>query len=142
MEDLIKENFGAIWPIHVANMSRFLIECRHHFRGDLDLLLLMSIIGDRTLSKRRMPASSTFETFNSDELSEVEPEPINIRSIAEYSGIPRETVRRKIRILEQKGWVSFQANEAIVATIKARDDLAPLTETTIRYLSTMVLMMK
>jgi hypothetical protein len=45
----IRRNFGRVWLAHVAEFTRYLIECRKHFRGDLDMLLLLAVIGDRTL---------------------------------------------------------------------------------------------
>jgi hypothetical protein len=47
-EKNIRRNFGRVWPAHVAEFTRYLIECRKHFRDDLDLLLLLAVIGNRT----------------------------------------------------------------------------------------------
>ncbi|MEN9289514.1 MAG: hypothetical protein RL317_1137, partial [Pseudomonadota bacterium] len=57
------------------------------------------------------------------------------QSIADYSGIPRETVRRKVEILVQRGWVVRDGRKYISATDKARDELMALTESGLRYLA-------
>ena len=54
--------------------------------------------------------------------------------IADYTGIPRETVRRKLLLLEEKGWITKGADGALQATNKARRELEPLTLASIRYL--------
>jgi DNA-binding MarR family transcriptional regulator len=58
-----------------------------------------------------------------------------LQSIADYSGIPRETVRRKVEILVQRGWVVRDGRKYITATDKARDELMALTESGLRYLA-------
>jgi DNA-binding IclR family transcriptional regulator len=67
-----------------------------------------------------------------------DPAPINLQSIADYSGIPRETVRRKLRDLERLGWIIRRDKGYLIATAKAAQDLAPATEATQRYLLTVV----
>jgi DeoR/GlpR family transcriptional regulator of sugar metabolism len=57
--------------------------------------------------------------------------------MAHYSGFPRETVRRKINILVQKGWVTRDEGGAITATQRAKEELAPLTLTSLVYLTRM-----
>jgi DNA-binding IclR family transcriptional regulator len=59
---------------------------------------------------------------------------INVHSISECSGIPRETVRRKVLELQKDGWIEKHETGHLVATMKAARDLAPVTEATFRYL--------
>ncbi|HSM26474.1 MAG TPA: hypothetical protein VK855_00040, partial [Thioalkalivibrio sp.] len=58
----------------------------------------------------------------------------NLQSISESSGIPRETVRRKVHDLRALGWVDRRDDGVLVVTEKAAQDLAPATEATLRYL--------
>lgn len=51
--------------------------------------------------------------------------------------IPRETVRRKLNVLVEKGWVSRDEIGYITATEKAKQDLAPLTMASLVYLTRM-----
>ena len=67
----------------------------------------------------------------------MEPEALNAQSISDFSGIPRGTVRRKIRDLVDRGWVQPGENGYLRATRKAALDLHPLTETSFTYLSRM-----
>jgi len=138
VEDEIKAAFGKVWPVHVASLTRLLIECRRTFDGDLDLFLVLAVIGDRTFSQRHADPSVDFDTFQQGSARPTQPLDINIRSIADYSGIPRETVRRKIAELEAKGWVQRGPDGYITATRTASAELEPLTRASISYVAGMM----
>jgi hypothetical protein len=129
----LKENFGDIWPIHVDGFTELLITLRGQFRGDLDMMLVLAIIGSRTLPSRRTRGMS-YQDFADGTRLDPRPSPINLQSIAECSGIPRETVRRKVRDLRALGWVDRRDDGVLVVNEKAAQDLAPATEATLRYL--------
>lgn len=137
IDNEIKKNFGRIWPQHVSSLVQFLIECRKNFDGDIDLFLVLCIIGDRTFSARHVPPDLDFESWNESDALDLRTEEINIQSLADYSGIPRETVRRKISSLIEKGWVTRDERGFITATQQAKEDLAPLTNSSLVYLSRM-----
>lgn len=133
-ESSIRRNFGRVWPAHVAEFTRYLIECRKHFRGDLDLLLLLAVIGDRTLVASKVRKSLTYSEFMTGEYVDFQPDSINYQSIADFIGMPRESVRRKVNSLIEMGWVKRTEDGFLVATQKASNELAPLTEAGIVYL--------
>lgn len=130
--DDLTGNFGRIWPVHVEHFTELLIALRRQFDGDLDLMLVLAIIGLRTLPARRVRQLSYAE-FEAGRAVEA-PSPINVQSIAETSGIPRETVRRKVRALEKAGWIERQDGGYLVVSARARHDLSPATAATFRYL--------
>jgi biotin operon repressor len=125
-------SFGHIWPVHVEHFTELLIALRRQFDGDLDCMLVLAVIGVRTMPARRLQQRS-FADFEAG-LAAEEPSPINVQSIAETTGIPRETVRRKVRALEQAGWIERQEGGYLVVSAQARHDLSPATEATFRYL--------
>lgn len=133
----IEQKFGLIWPRHVASFAQFLIDCRRHFGGDLDLFLVLCVIGDRTFSARHAPANLSYEAWTASSASAIPALAINVQSLAEYTGIPRETVRRKLAQLVSKGWVVRDGRGYVTATDRARDELAPLTLSSLAYLSRM-----
>lgn len=133
----ILQRFGEVWPRHVSALMQFLLECRRHFDGDLDMFLLMVIIGDRTFSTRHVRPDLDYLQWNTMGVADVPPEDINIQSIAEFSAIPRETVRRKLKELAARGWVRRDERGYFAATSKAKQDLEPLTLTSLKYLSVM-----
>jgi DNA-binding IclR family transcriptional regulator len=60
----------------------------------------------------------------------------NTQSIAEVTGIARETVRRKLSHMHAKGWVRRDAEGNWIPTRQAASDLRPATLATIAYLRT------
>ena len=134
MPESIENEFARIWPAHVENFTWQLVQCRRHFSGDMDRLLVLCVIGDRTLSARNVP-----DTLKSSDLgyTNVPKEPINLQSIADFSGIPRETVRRKLQDLMALGWVERDERGNFAVAPKAAADLKPLTDLTIKYLARM-----
>lgn len=137
IDEQLTQNFGRIWPQHVQALTDFLIACRRSFDGDIDLFLVLCVIGDRTFSTRHAPASMDFDEWQGSPVKNVRSEEINVQSIADFSGIPRETVRRKLNILMEKGWVARDARGYITATERAKQDLAPLTMASLAYLTRM-----
>jgi hypothetical protein len=137
IDETILKDFGVIWPRHVSSLTQFLIACRLHFDGDLDLFLVLCIIGDRTFSARHAPPDMDFERWNSANVKNVRSEDINAQFISDFSSIPRETVRRKLNALVEKGWVTRDEQGFVTATDKAKIDLAPLTQSSLNYLTKM-----
>lgn len=129
-----EKNFGKLHAAHSELLTRHLIECRKACDGDLDLFLVMAIIGERSLSEGNAPDTMTREQFATGTVSDIPALPINLQSIADYSGIPRETVRRKLDILLEKGWIERDSRKLVSATDTARDSLLTLTAGTVRYL--------
>jgi CRP-like cAMP-binding protein len=135
--DRLERNFGKLHALHVSAFTRHLIECRRACDGDLDLFLVLTIIGERTFSPRFAPDSMSHTEFLEGTVESVEPVAINLQSIADYSGIPRETVRRKIEQLIARGWVRRDALRYVTATDQANEELRGLTASTLRYLREM-----
>lgn len=138
MDDRIKVAFGRIWPAHVSNLAKFLIACRRAFKGDIDMFLVLTVIGDRTFSQRHADPDLDYDAFKAGDAQSTASLDINLRSIADFSGIPRETVRRKINQLVELGWVAKQPGGSLRATSKAKTELEPLTLASIQYISDMM----
>jgi hypothetical protein len=129
----LERHFGDLWPTHNRGFTSLLIECRKRFDGDLDAMLILAIIGDRTLPAERVHGLS-YDDFRSGRRADVPQKVINVQSIADCSGIPRETVRRKVARLIERGWVEKKADGALVVSEQAAVDLAPATQATFAYL--------
>ncbi len=86
----------------VGPVARLLTVAREACDGDLDKALLMMVI---TL------CSSGHPDFKDIDFRDLAPDTglpgagTNVRSLAESTGIPKETVRRKVRDLIEAGWV-------------------------------------
>lgn len=133
----ILDNFGTIWPRHVLSLTKFLIAARRSFDGDIDLFLVLCVVGERTFSQRHLRPDLDYARWSSQSVNDIPSEDINIQSIADFSGIPRETVRRKLGVLIDKGWVERDEHGLIRATARAKAELEPLTKASLHYLSEM-----
>lgn len=119
-------------PTHVQAFSKLLIKLRAELGNDLDLVLIMAVIAERhyagladtsgSNSASTIPAAAT-RTSN-----------INTHSVALYAEIPRETVRRKVAKLVEKGWVSCDGQGNLSPAPQAASDLAKGTTATLKYL--------
>jgi predicted transcriptional regulator len=132
---LLQTRFGQIWPVHVEGFTRLLILLRQQFDGDLDMLLVIAVIGEATLPKHLLPANFSYGELLQVKGQQVNKTDINTQSIAAYSGIPRETVRRKLERLADKGWIERNDNGGWTATRKGSQDLQEATDATIDYLA-------
>ncbi len=119
----VTNHFGHIFPTHVEALCELLIVLRQQFFGDLDLMLILAIIGSRALPARQT-SNMTYAEFISDNNKKRADQPINIQSIAECSGIPRETVRRKVNKLEDLGFIERDSNGMLkVRKVNKLEDL-------------------
>ena len=132
--DAIKARFGTVWPVHLAAFTKLLTGLRACFDGDLDLLLVLAVISERTRPEEWNPEIYTYRHLTRDDGAGSALK-INLQSVAEYSGIPRETVRRKVGILVRKGWVSRDENGFLSVSGQAALDLEDATGHSIAYLS-------
>lgn len=136
--EFIKSNFQTVWPVHLAGFTRLLLHLRHRFDGDLDLALILAVIGSRTHNERWTPELEELARMTSAEAGDIIQHPINIQSVADFSGIPRETVRRKVATLREKGWVAREADGRLTVTRNAASDLEDATGVTIAYLGALL----
>lgn len=113
------------YPVHVRAFSQLLIRLRAVMGNDLDQALILAVIAERYYA--------ALETENVAGAAR-ERCAINAHSVALYAGIPRETVRRKIAKLVEKGWVDRDATGSLSPTARAADDLAAGTVATLTYM--------
>lgn len=132
----VTTHFGHVFPAHIEELCELLIVLRKQFFGDLDLMLILAIIGSRTIPARQSSAM-TYQEFIASDKEVVQAQAINIQSIAECSGIARETVRRKIQKLETLGLVVRDEQGLLSVTNKAATDLSASTEASLQYLVAM-----
>jgi DNA-binding MarR family transcriptional regulator len=137
-DDWLDKGFGRIFPTHVSAMAELFVVLRRTFDGDLDAVLILAVIGDRKFSRRDPSAELSLERLGSTRTVDVEAPAINVSSISDYTGIPRESVRRKVAKLIEQGWVEREDNRDLRPTPKAAEDLKEATDATLSYLRTVV----
>lgn len=136
--NFLKTHFGIVWPVHLVGFTRLLVHLRTRFDGDLDLALILAVIGSRTQLESWTRELTEFGQLTNTFGSDGRQLPINIQSVADYSGIPRETVRRKVAILQDKGWLTRDADGHLAISRNAASDLEASTGETISYLAALL----
>lgn len=76
--------------------TEWLADCSRAFNGDLQLMLILSVIGQVQLADFAT-AGGVADNMQSRAIS--------ASRISDVTGIPRETVRRKLKLLHDKGWI-------------------------------------
>lgn len=129
------DNFAQIYPAYLECLAHLLVALRKTCDGDLDKALIMAVIGDRHFARRVSDDAPKLENLGTTEVS---PGPsVNAFSIAQFTEIPRETVRRKVKSLVEAGWVSVDAQGNLAPTQKAATDLANGTHAAIAFIDRM-----
>jgi hypothetical protein len=122
------EQLNALWPVHTEAFARMLKVVRDVFDGDLDAMFVLLVVAygaqnddwQAVLLGRPDQAGSG--------------KPTNPTSIALATGIPRQTVRRKLLMMQEKGWLKQDCAGHFEITLRAAEDLRPATLATMKYL--------
>ncbi len=129
-----KENFGQLWPVHVDALIDMFSRFRAAFDGDLDSAFIMMVIGSAMLPKDKLPRGLSYDQYARLPGDRFATE-LNTNSIAQITGIPRETVRRKIGAMEKRGWLKRDMLGHWKVTRKGAADLQATTDWSLDYLS-------
>jgi hypothetical protein len=130
--DLVREKYTELWPPILVPWTKYLIACRKAFDGDLDKMLILAAIATMTLADAAGVRASYDELKSGRR--KVAPRPTNYLSIANFTAIPKETVRRKTDVMIAKGWVT-RADGGLVISQKASADFEHVSADAFRLLS-------
>jgi DNA-binding MarR family transcriptional regulator len=131
--DEVEAAFLGQYPAYQYNLVEFLtghlVDVSREFGGDLQQMLLMAVIGQvhihRMLTQPEPP------------VADAEPASISASRLADVTGIPRQTVRRKLAALAARGWIEQNGSAAwrlslVDGDAPARCDLADIDRRAIR----------
>lgn len=110
LRNLVAENYPAIARSLLQPLLHVLGTSREACGGDVDKFLIMLVIAIRTTEHVSFAAYSQAELL-SGEIPIFPTLGTNIRSVAESTGTPKETVRRKVGELVKTGWISREGHE-------------------------------
>ena len=124
----IVERFDQIYPTYRIALARLLVTLRRDFDGDLDAMLVLLTLSLGTDRKDWAEAL----------LGNLEPSAqvrlTNTQSIALASGIPRETVRRKLEAMQARGWIERDEKGNWTPTPGAVADLRASSQETVSFI--------
>lgn len=124
IEAAFRENYVRYQYCLVDFMAEHLADASRAFKGDMQLAVLLAIIGQVTLQ------AVTAARASGRTIDDIPPERRGISTfrLADATSIPRETVRRKLVALERMGWLKREENFWFLtfagADATARHDLA------------------
>ncbi|MET0295210.1 MAG: hypothetical protein ABW042_09360 [Phenylobacterium sp.] len=104
MIDLVHSQSRRVAYDLVEPLSRFLSIARELCDGDLDQVVLMIAL---TLRSSLHPDFRALEEAELEALGVLPGFGTNMRSLADSTGIPRETARRKLALLIERGWITW-----------------------------------
>lgn len=128
-ETRLRENYSRVAPALLSALTDYLIVSRRQ-SDDLDRQLVLLVIMLRSAMARGF-ADIPSDRVLSGDLDVLPTLWTNIRSIADSTGIPRETVRRKVNDLIQAGLVR-RSGQLLTITPRAFPDNRFVVEKFIR----------
>lgn len=106
---LLREHYAVIAKDLVGPLLEVLTAARAACDGDLEKFYVVLVVAMRTLEDPRF-ADLELGDILSGEVRDYPSLTTNIRSIADSTGIPKETVRRKVTALIRDGWIERTDN--------------------------------
>ena len=120
--DRINDSYGAMHPAILRHLIAWVLLMREGFDGDLDCMVILAVAGDRALKDPAVRGWSYRDILAKPQI-ETQIPLTNRKSIADSTGIPRETVRRKVAMLMDRGWIVEQPDGSLMPTKKAAEEL-------------------
>lgn len=126
--------YGSVHPKVLRHLLSWTLLMRESFDGDLDLMIVLAVIGDRRLKEPVIREIGFQEIVDGCQVPHTVPL-TNRKSISDSTGIPRETVRRKVANLLARGWIAELPDGSLTTTVEAARALEPITYRSFEILS-------
>lgn len=101
--DAYRRNFVRLQYVWVQMFTEHLTDCSRVFKGDLQAMLILAIVGQVYLFQMLKEGNDPHEFGAPVPL--LDGVAINASSLSAVLEIPRETVRRKLDMLARLGWI-------------------------------------
>lgn len=111
-----------------------LMRTYHAFHGDMVCAIVLGEIAHRNVEAWLAKADNPEADLGDPEKRMQIMRPCNALSIAEACGLPRETVRRKVVTLIERGYVQRAGNGYLFLTPNVGDDFVDMTAETVEHL--------
>lgn len=127
--DAFRSNYLPYQYQFVEFLVDHLLDLSRTFKGDLQLMLILAILGQ---VKMRAVQDALQGGRSPAEATRLNPT-ISASRLADITAIPRQTVRRKLHLLESKGWAARNADQSWSlafreGTTSVRSDLAEVDD--------------
>ena len=119
LQPLLRRHYAYLARDFLAPLIEVLNVGRTTSDGDLDKLLIVLVVAMRTAEDKRV-LDIELEDVLSGEVETYPSLSTNVRSIADSTGIPKESVRRKVAALVEAGWIHRDGNNLSLAPYASR----------------------
>jgi hypothetical protein len=133
---LYAQDFAAPQRVWVEGFLTLLVELRRAFGNDMDKVIILSAIGQQRLSDPALSGTSRAELERMD-VSPARRITTNIDALARATGIPRESVRRKVNELVADTLVERPAEGGLRIAPGVASRLQASTDVTVEMLDTL-----
>jgi hypothetical protein len=97
----LESNYPTVQYHYVQFLAEHLTDCRKTLGGDFDDLMMLAVLGQRFLQARRDREAGDAGAAERTWMSALR--------LSDVTGVPRESVRRKLKRLAERGWVTQDA---------------------------------
>jgi hypothetical protein len=94
----LEANYSTVQYHYVQFLAEHLTDCRKTMGGDFDDLMLLAVLGQRFLRARQDRDAGDGGAADRIWMSALR--------LSDVTGVPRESVRRKLKRLAERGWVT------------------------------------
>lgn len=136
VEGLFRSDFNRFQGLWVEEHLRLMTVLRRYFGNDMDKIMIMAAIGQQQLRDPALPQRA-YAPASVGPLLGNPARYTNVDRIAAATGIPRESVRRKVNELIAAGWVERVGKRALAVHPRAAADMQPATSTVFDILDRM-----
>ena len=119
LQPLLRRHYAYLAKDFLAPLLDTLNVGRATFDGDLDKLLIMLVVAMRTAEDRRV-LDIDLDDVLSGAVQAYPSLTTNVRSIADSTGIPKESVRRKVTALAEGGGIHRDGHNLSLAPYASR----------------------
>ena len=120
----IGPRFGVAWPLLNGLFMRLLVVWRRAFDGDIEKAIIFAAVIDKAAARPGF-SSLDYAAFLSNGHEHAAAPATTVQAIAEATGIPRETVRRKVNDLIARGVLARDGDGALRLSPDGLDGLDP-----------------
>lgn len=139
-EEAFNRAFSLVAFITNRHIVDHMVRFRRAFGLDFEALVLWAVLAHQNCAHLFAPGSAPGKVLTEEgRLKQAVPaalRPVRLRHLSEITGIPRETTRRKLALLERQGWIIRLRQGWLVNPERVEPDLRTFTlETVRRFLS-------
>lgn len=139
--DPVSARLGEVFSYVAFTENRYIIDhmlrFSRHFGFDFETMVIWGVLANQNVA-HLMPLRGLSQDLRDLRGQSVDVStamrPVRVRDLTQITGIPKETVRRKLGLLEQGGWIRRQQSGWVMCHERNRADLGAFTEESVKRL--------